>query len=287
MEKKKIALLSMDVEEWYHLEYCKGHKIDYSQSTLDGMGIFSNILDKYEIPGTFFVVGSIFDKVKSELLCLIKKGHEIGYHSYKHERISQLDDDEFIKDLKGADQIFNELGIQKMGYRAPCFSLDRAKLDLIIKSNIPIHYDSSFIQQREHPLYTELDLSGFKKINNSLYKLDEFYEFEVSTLKTKKFNIPISGGGYLRILPWLMYKHFLSKYLKNNEFYIFYIHPFELSKNKIKLPKSIHPLNRLRFNLNRGLTKKRIEATIKMLIKKGYEFKTFQHVIEEQSLAKN
>lgn len=44
-----------------------------------------DILDKYEIPATFFVVGPAY-KLKNDLLKeIIKKGHQLAIHSYTHE----------------------------------------------------------------------------------------------------------------------------------------------------------------------------------------------------------
>ena len=60
---------------------------------------------------------------------------------------------------------------------------------------------------------------------------NNFNVFEVSTLKLGKFNIPVSGGGYIRFLPWFLYKILLKIYLKIIHFIILYT-SFELSKEK-------------------------------------------------------
>lgn len=44
-----------------------------------------NILDKYNIKATFFVVGNESDKGKQYLKEIVKRGHSIGIHSYSHD----------------------------------------------------------------------------------------------------------------------------------------------------------------------------------------------------------
>ena len=53
---KKYAVLAMDLEDWFHLDYFLDSNCDKSQSTLDGFSIFLQVLEKYDIKTTFFVV---------------------------------------------------------------------------------------------------------------------------------------------------------------------------------------------------------------------------------------
>lgn len=279
--EKKIAILSMDVEDWYHLEYFKGFTLDRNQSLLDdGVEKFYNILEYNKIKGVFFVVGDIYSKIKFKLLQIYKSNHEIAYHSKSHELQYYLDDKQFIDELYYSKSIIKDLNLKKIGFRAPCFCLGRDKLDILMKSNL-FSYDSSLIKQKEHPLYKKLEIEDFKNERDSVYRKNNFYEFEVSTYKFLGFNIPISGGGYLRIIPWFIYKYFLNKYLINNKTYIFYIHPFELSSKNISLPSNISFFQKFRFNYNRKKTRSRIQKTINLLHKHGFEFKTFNDFLNE------
>ena len=67
-------------------------------------------------------------------------------------------------------------------------------------------------------------MDGFEKQQIDIYKKDFFKVFEVSTIKFLGINIPIAGGGYLRIIPWPLYKWLLKKYLKKTNFINFFIH---------------------------------------------------------------
>ena len=288
MEKssfKKIAVLSMDVEEWYHLDYINNnHNIEYNRSVKDGIERYLQILTYFKIRSNFFVVGEIIEKISTILFEIKSAGHEVGLHSYYHKRPITQTNKEFIQDVEKNIDAFNKINIIPIGYRAPCFSLGTEKLNILINKFKHLLFDSSFISQDEHPLYTPINLKklNFNELHSGIYSCNNFFEFEVSTVSFLNMNIPVSGGGYLRILPWFLYKYLLKKYLKTNKFYSFYIHPFELSNTHISLPKGISFINKFRYNYNRKKTYERIIKTIELLISYGYTFKTYSELVNNK-----
>jgi peptidoglycan/xylan/chitin deacetylase (PgdA/CDA1 family) len=276
----KKAVFSMDVEDWYHLEYInelKGLKQTSIKSTKDGILKYLNLLSSHNIKANFFIVGNFIQHCSKEIQSIVDADHEIGLHSFNHDRPIRLSEEDFLNDLKLNIKALENLGITPKGYRAPCFALGNSFLNLLAKDFKQLLFDSSFINQKEHPLYTPIDMEKlqFIKRREGIFERKGFMEFEVSTIKYNRFSIPISGGGYIRILPWFVYKFLLKKYLKTGEFYTFYIHPFELSDMKITLPKEVSILNRFRFHYNRKKTYRRIEKTISLLKRYGYSFHTF------------
>ena len=95
----KVAVLSIDVEEWYQLEYFQKSATDKKQEILEeGTKNFIKLIDDENIKATFFVVG---DRIKSTLPLLkeIKsKGNEISAHSFQHLRPLSQSIQEFQKD---------------------------------------------------------------------------------------------------------------------------------------------------------------------------------------------
>jgi len=278
------AVFSMDVEDWFHLEYINNCSYSDEISMKDGIQMYLNLLSKYDIRANFFIVGNFIQNCTSEIQSIVDAQHEIGLHSFNHERPITLSEKSFLDDLKLNIQALENLGITPKGYRAPCFALGNSFLNLMAKDFKQLLFDSSFINQKEHPLYTPIDLDKleFIKREEGIFERNGFLEFEVSTLKFFKFNIPISGGGYIRILPWFVYKFLLKKYLKTGKFYTFYIHPFELSRKRISLPKEVSIINRFRFHYNRKKTYRRIEKTISLLKRYGYSFHTFSELINNK-----
>ena len=276
----KKAVFSMDVEDWFHLEYINDYKYSDEISMKDGIQKYLNLLSKYDIRANFFIVGNFVQYCPVEIQSIKDAQHEIGLHSFNHDRPITLSEENFLNDLKLNIQILENLGITPKGYRAPCFALGDSYLNLLVKDFKQLLFDSSFINQKEHPLYTPINLDKleFIKREEGIYERNGFLEFEVSTIKFFKFSIPISGGGYIRILPWFVYKFLLKKYLKTGKFYTFYIHPFELSSIRISLPEEVSILNRFRFHYNRKKTYRRIEKTISLLKRYGYSFHTFSEL---------
>jgi hypothetical protein len=171
-------------------------------------------------------------------------------------------------------------GEREFGYRAPCFSLDRERLDIVRRAGFA--YDSSRIDFGNHPLYGTIDMSGYQNISGSVYKQDTFIEFETTTLPVLGKNIPISGGGYLRLFPWAVMKNLIAQHLKKNDIYVFYIHPFELSQLPIPdIPKSTSSLTKFRFKHGRTKVVERIKMLADLLQSNDYEFSTFSAVQQE------
>lgn len=280
MEEKstnKIAVFSIDVEEWYHLEYFKNSKTDKKKSVMDGLHTFIKIVDKHNIKASFFIVGELIQTLKKTIKNLDIVGHDIGLHSYFHKRPVVQNINEFIKDTKDTiSEMKSILPNNSFGYRSPCFAIDRERLDEVIK--LGIKYDASKITQKEHPLYVNLDLDGFEKQERDIYKKDFFKVFEVSTIKFLGVNIPIAGGGYLRIIPWPIYIWLLKKYLKESTFINFFIHPFELSSMNFDLPENTTYLTKFRYNYKRNKVEKRLNRIIELLKENDYNFKTFSQI---------
>ena len=62
---KKVALLSMDVEDWYHLDYIE--KKPSQLSMLDGFDHFISFVDEHNIPTTLFILTDLLPKLNSKL----------------------------------------------------------------------------------------------------------------------------------------------------------------------------------------------------------------------------
>lgn len=118
---KKYAIITMDVEDWYHTYFPEAN-VDHSITLLDGLDVALNIMKRDNIHGSFFVVGEIADKLANELRAMDKEGHDIAVHNCKHIRPVTMTQDEFCSQLIEAKQKIEEiLGHEVHGYRAPSF----------------------------------------------------------------------------------------------------------------------------------------------------------------------
>ena len=53
---KKLAVFSMDIEDWYHLDYFDIRGCDTNYRMLDGIDVYREVLSSYDIKSTFFTL---------------------------------------------------------------------------------------------------------------------------------------------------------------------------------------------------------------------------------------
>jgi len=271
----KKAIMSIDVEEWYHLEYLDSCEKDRSQvKMVPAILNFLDLLDEFRIRAVFFVLADIAEEYFDILSEIRERGHEIGCHGLNHSLLHDMSTEQFRNDAAEAkNKLENLLGSGTVkGYRAPCFSMDRGKLDVL--SEIGFEYDSSYIRFSKHPLYGEIDMDGFVKEQSLVYSRDGFYEFEIPTLNIAGTNIPISGGGYMRLFPFFLIKMLFRRYLKRNENILFYIHPFEMTNTKIPFSSGTGFIKRFRASTGRRNNMRKLRKLIMWMKDTGVEFAT-------------
>lgn len=79
-----------------------------------------DILDKYNISSTFFVVGDWVDKYPESVKALADAGHEVMNHSSSHAHFSKLSDHEIISDITACNEkIASVTGITPTLFRCP------------------------------------------------------------------------------------------------------------------------------------------------------------------------
>ena len=272
----KYAFFTIDVERLCDIECVYNSKQPVTQNMLDGLDRYIEILDKYNIKATLFVLSELAEEVKEKLKKYIKNGHKIALHGKRHIPPKMMSNEQFETHIYQAKQeLENVLGIDIVGYRAPCFSIDREKLEIL--ENLGFKYDSSRMTfEARHNSY--MNMEGFEKIATETYKKGDFYEFGISTQKVLGKKFPVSGGGYLRLANWWFARKTLIKRLKNGNSYVFYLHPFELSKQKRPWIKNLKFFDW--YYLHAGIFSYpyKIEYIIKNLKKQGYIFSTFEDI---------
>jgi peptidoglycan/xylan/chitin deacetylase (PgdA/CDA1 family) len=115
-----------------------------------GTGRILAMLDRYQVPATFFVTG-VDALLHPEMLAAIQKSgrHEIGVHGWIHEFPPRLADGEEERLLdKAIDYLTKTTGKRPVGYRAPSWAFSPNTLDLIRKKGFL--YDSS-LQAMDEP----------------------------------------------------------------------------------------------------------------------------------------
>ncbi len=79
-----------------------------------------DILGKYNVKATFFVVGSWVDKYPESVKALSDAGHEVMSHSNDHAHFSKLSSEEIVENLNACnDKIEAVTGIRPTLFRCP------------------------------------------------------------------------------------------------------------------------------------------------------------------------
>ena len=278
---KKYAVLSMDVEDWYHLEYFKNKQTDKHISMLDGFTNYINLLNRYEIQTTFFILSELVGTLKEQILFASNTGHEIACHGKVHTRPLDMGVMEFEKSIHEAkDDLSKLINKSIIGYRAPCYCIDNERYEAV--KRVGFRYSSSLISIGWHPLYGKIDLSDFSKIKHNIYRNDKFYEFELPIIKLLHKEIAISGGGWVRLFPWSVFmKPLIKNYLEKADIYILYIHPFELSN--VQMPQVLETTFTTNIRARKGLHKVayKIEQLIELLIENRFTITSFANIVSE------
>lgn len=158
------------------------------------------------------------------------------------------------------------------------FSLDNRRLDIL--TELGFQYDSSRFDfpKRDHAGY--IDVSNFQKLADNVFRRGSFYEFGLPCQQWMGLRIPVSGGGYIRLGNWSFFGSVLCQYLMHSNYYVFYLHPFELSKEKMPHIPNLRKRDRYYLHVGTHNYHYKVELIIRMLKKLGYEFVTFDQLTE-------
>ncbi|MBP1736525.1 MAG: deacetylase [Oscillospiraceae bacterium] len=102
-----------------------------------------DILAKYNIKATFFVVGEWVDKYPESVKALSDAGHEVMSHSNKHDHFNSLTTDQIISDINTCnDKIEAVTGVRPTLFRCPYGEYDDHVISAVRSMGIePIQWD--------------------------------------------------------------------------------------------------------------------------------------------------
>jgi peptidoglycan/xylan/chitin deacetylase (PgdA/CDA1 family) len=114
-----------------------------------GLPRILNLLDKYAIKTTFFLPGWTAKTYPESVKEIVRRGHEVGVHGYKHENLAQLNSqkDEVEIFRRSIDQVEALVGQRPVGFRAPDWEFSPYTMENLAKFNFK--YDSSLMDSEE------------------------------------------------------------------------------------------------------------------------------------------
>jgi len=255
-----INALTFDVEDWFMVHNFES-KIrfedwnSYEPRLRQNVKTILNILDTHNVKATFFVLGWIGENFPDVVKEISKRGHEIATHGYRHKLVYTQTKKDFDSDLKKSISILQKItGKKILGHRAASFSITKKSLwaiDLLKKNKLK--YDASVFPIM-HPDY------GIPDAPVAPYKFNGLIEFPASVVKLFGMNLPVSGGGYFRVLPYFITKWAIRKINKEGRPAIIYLHPWEFDPEQPRVKVGF--VQRFRHYTNLDKTEKRLDMLL-------------------------
>ena len=231
--------MTVDVEDYFQV-YAFFHCIP--RASWDGYACrveanVDRILAQFARAGvsaTFFTLGWIAERHPAMIRRIVAAGHELASHGYDHTRVDAMDATAFREDLRRTHGVLEDLGgVAVRGYRAPTFSIGPTTpwaFDVIAETG---HAYSSSVNPVRHDNYGMPDAprTPYRPAGGALW------EFPMTTARLLGRNMPCSGGGYFRLLPyWLFRRGFAGATETERRPGIFYFHPWEVDPDQPRVP---------------------------------------------------
>ena len=260
-----LSILSVDVEDYFQVEAfsdrvdraCWG---EYPSRVERNTRVLLDLFDESGVTGTFFTLGWVAERFPAIVREIAARGHEIGCHSYWHRLIYRLSPEEFREDtIRAKRAIEDAAGVGIEGYRAPNFSvMKKSWWATEILAECGFRYDSSVFPIRH-------DVYGYPEAPRRPFRIDTpagpLAEFPMTTFRWfGNANLPIGGGGYLRIFPEFVTRAGLRKASEEGISLVAYIHPWEVDPEQPRLQGRL--TSRLRHYTNLSKTAHRLRNLI-------------------------
>ncbi len=248
-------VVSVDVEDYFHAEAFSG-VMDSSRWERQTSRVEVNtrrlleLLATLNVHATFFVLGWVADRFPGLVRDIAAGGHELGCHSYWHRLIYKLQPAEFREDTRRAKDVIEQISGQSINvYRAPTYSVvDRSLWALEILAELGFSYDSSI-----YPIHH--DRYGMPDAPRAPFRFQTpsgpMTEFPLTTFRLAGHNMPVGGGGYLRLLPRMYTRLGLKRVQAEGLPIVIYIHPWEVDPEQPRLPGGLSTRLRHYTNLSR------------------------------------
>jgi polysaccharide deacetylase family protein (PEP-CTERM system associated) len=285
MEMKMTNLLSIDVEDYFHVSAFEAISPPASWETCE-IRVERNtekvlaILAESGTKATFFVLGWVAGRFPELVRRIAEEGHEVASHGYGHRRVPTQSRAEFREDVHSSKALLEDLtGKTVLGYRAPSYSIGLNSLwayDELMEAGYL--YDSSVFPVK-HDFYGIPDWPRFPfcvvRGDQGQWAPDDgraitpgktvcrMLEIPITTLNLCGRNLPIAGGGYFRLFPYGVTRWGL-RHINQQEGlpFVFYLHPWELDPEQPRMVGASSK-SRVRHYLNLEKTEERFRRLLR------------------------
>jgi polysaccharide deacetylase family protein (PEP-CTERM system associated) len=263
----RFCVASFDVEEHHRIEAAVGltcsreSKAEYARRMEATTRTLLDHLAVARVRATFYVVGEIAHTHPALVRDIHAAGHEVGSHSWDHRRVHRFTPETFRDDLRRSkDALEDVTGTPVYGFRAPTFSIVRQTAWAVdVLAECGFEYDSSVFPVR-HDRYGIPDAprGPFRAVGRER----EILELPPLTYRVAGFNLPVAGGGYFRLFPFVVMRAGLRQAARGAPpaVAMLYFHPWEFDPGQPRLP--LGRFARWRTYVGTGRTTARLKSLL-------------------------
>jgi polysaccharide deacetylase family protein (PEP-CTERM system associated) len=258
-------LLTIDVEEYFQVE---GFADVVDRASWDAMesrvrsqtARLLDLLDATRATATFFVLGWTAERHPGLVREIVARGHEVASHGWGHRRADHQGVRAFRRDVRRSKRVLERIvGAPVAGYRAPCFSITprtpwahRVLLEerfAYSSSVFPVLHDRYGDPAAPRTPWTACEAGG-----RTLAELPPL------TLRVLGRNLPVAGGGYLRVLPVSVVSSAIGRMNDAGHPAVLYLHPWEVDPEQPRIAG--RALNRFRHYAGLASTERKLRALL-------------------------
>ena len=242
--------------------------------------VILNLLAERQVRGTFFVLGWCAEKSPALVKKIAAAGHEVACHGYSHQLIYTQTPEVFRDEARRSKHFLEDtIGAAVTGYRAASFSITAQSLwalDTLI--DLGFDYDSSVFPIRH-------DRYGIPGASRDVGPIEApsgrtIVEFPMSAASFAGVRVPVSGGGYFRLLPYAMTRAGLKQINeRTGQPFTFYLHPWEVDPGQPRVKVKAFSRFRHYNNLHK------CEGRLRRLLGE-FSFSTMRDVLESRGMLK-
>ena len=275
--------LTVDVEDYFHVS-AFATSIDRDSWGSRESRVVKNtrrllaIFERAGVKGTFFVLGWVAERYPQLVKDIAAGGHDIACHGFSHRLVYEQTPNEFREETLRSKNLLEDItGSAVLGYRAASYSIVRESLwALDILAELGFVYDSSIFPVR-HDRY---GIPNAKRVPHRMSTPSgaSIVEWPLATASILWCRLPVAGGGYFRLLPyWLSRWGLASINRREQQPFIFYLHPWEIDPAQPRVAASL--LSRFRHYTNLGKCEERLKRLLD-----DFQFGTVRHGLEKLGL---
>jgi polysaccharide deacetylase family protein (PEP-CTERM system associated) len=250
--------MTVDVEDWFQVQAFAGSIPRGDWDTLErrvesNTDRFLQMFADASVHATFFTLGWVADRHPALVRRIVAAGHELASHGYAHRLAHEQTPDAFREDVGRARRLLEDVGgVPVVGYRAPTFSINTRNPWAFGVLADEGHAYSSSIYPIRHDLYGMPDAPrGPHRVADG-----RLLEIPMTTVQVGSRNLPCAGGGYFRLLPYVLFRLALRR-ANVEQSGIFYTHPWEIDPGQPRNTAAPR-MSQFRHYVNIGRTAHRI-----------------------------